>query len=198
MQTGGHSARISTDEQAMDIMEEPQAPIEEQIRRIAPQLSHEEAHAIARLFPPERSQIDTASKRRQGGEALPHVQPVSRNNNQFRHLWPRNGRVGRNRDQDVDTVNAFESTPYRVHRRRTKGWRMPPNTVSVTRPGRWGNQFTGPTAVQIYRWWITDCAAGKRLQERAKKELRGKNLACFCGLDQPCHADVLLEIANAR
>ena len=27
-------------------------------------------------------------------------------------------------------------------------------------------------------------------------ELRGKNLACWCPLDQPCHADVLLEIAN--
>ena len=27
-------------------------------------------------------------------------------------------------------------------------------------------------------------------------ELRGKNLACFCSLDKPCHADVLLELAN--
>jgi hypothetical protein len=27
-------------------------------------------------------------------------------------------------------------------------------------------------------------------------ELRGKDLACWCPLDQPCHADVLLEIAN--
>ena len=26
--------------------------------------------------------------------------------------------------------------------------------------------------------------------------LRGKNLACWCPLDQPCHADVLLELAN--
>lgn len=26
--------------------------------------------------------------------------------------------------------------------------------------------------------------------------LRGKNLACWCALDQPCHADVLLEMAN--
>jgi hypothetical protein len=30
-----------------------------------------------------------------------------------------------------------------------------------------------------------------------KEALRGKNLACFCALDQPCHADVLLEIANS-
>jgi hypothetical protein len=26
-------------------------------------------------------------------------------------------------------------------------------------------------------------------------ELRGKDLACWCPLDQPCHADVLLELA---
>lgn len=32
--------------------------------------------------------------------------------------------------------------------------------------------------------------------EWARLVLRGKNLACFCALDQPCHADVLLEIAN--
>lgn len=29
------------------------------------------------------------------------------------------------------------------------------------------------------------------------RELRGKNLACWCALDAPCHADVLLELANA-
>lgn len=31
----------------------------------------------------------------------------------------------------------------------------------------------------------------------ALPKLRGKNLACWCPLDQPCHADVLLELANA-
>jgi len=30
------------------------------------------------------------------------------------------------------------------------------------------------------------------------RELRGKNLACWCGIGQACHADVLLEIANAE
>ena len=35
----------------------------------------------------------------------------------------------------------------------------------------------------------------RRILERVG-ELRGKNLACFCSLDQPCHADVLLELAN--
>jgi hypothetical protein len=33
--------------------------------------------------------------------------------------------------------------------------------------------------------------------DEIKKELRGKNLACWCALSSPCHADILLEIANA-
>src|SRR5690348_9825927 len=33
-------------------------------------------------------------------------------------------------------------------------------------------------------------------RQKCRDELRGKNLACFCALDQPCHADVLLELAN--
>ena len=40
----------------------------------------------------------------------------------------------------------------------------------------------------------------KRWREKVKRaipNLRGKDLACFCPLDQPCHADVLLELANA-
>jgi hypothetical protein len=28
--------------------------------------------------------------------------------------------------------------------------------------------------------------------------LRGKNLACWCKLGEPCHADVLLELANGK
>lgn len=32
--------------------------------------------------------------------------------------------------------------------------------------------------------------------ELARFELRGKNLMCFCPLDQPCHADILLELVN--
>jgi hypothetical protein len=32
--------------------------------------------------------------------------------------------------------------------------------------------------------------------EDARRELRGRDLACYCPLDEPCHADVLLEVAN--
>jgi hypothetical protein len=31
-----------------------------------------------------------------------------------------------------------------------------------------------------------------------RRELRGRDLACWCPLDQPCHADVLLEIVNSE
>jgi hypothetical protein len=34
--------------------------------------------------------------------------------------------------------------------------------------------------------------------EDARRELKGRDLACWCSLDGPCHADVLIEIANSR
>lgn len=34
--------------------------------------------------------------------------------------------------------------------------------------------------------------------DEIRSELAGRNLACWCPLDQPCHADVLLRIANAE
>jgi hypothetical protein len=45
-----------------------------------------------------------------------------------------------------------------------------------------------------------DKYSGQSRVERAKElleKLRGKDLACWCSLDKPCHADVLLELANA-
>ncbi|EUA64977.1 hypothetical protein I542_5155 [Mycobacteroides abscessus 1948] len=38
---------------------------------------------------------------------------------------------------------------------------------------------------------------GESVFDTIRRELRGHDLACWCPLDQPCHADVLLEIANA-
>lgn len=94
--------------------------------------------------------------------------------------------------------------PIRIQRRRTKGFRLPPNTICVTRPSKWGNPFRvghlsefgdvpdAETAVAFYRAWID-----KGLQRiEIVRELRGKNLACFCVIGKPCHADVLLELAN--
>ena len=98
--------------------------------------------------------------------------------------------------------------PTRVQRKRTKGWRMPPNTVYVGRPTKWGNPFRAGyenimlpgrlVADKRHAWRLFQAHAplSPKLVLSAKAELRGKNLACYCQLDQPCHADVLLEIAN--
>jgi hypothetical protein len=64
-------------------------------------------------------------------------------------------------------------------------------------PYHW--KSTSPTLRRdLYRDWITknDSHAAQRAREKLPR-LRGRNLACTCPLDQPCHADVLLELANA-
>ena len=93
----------------------------------------------------------------------------------------------------------------RVQRKRTKGWRMPENTVYVGRPTLYGNPFR--TAQEFRQWWETrgrgpvlyadrmEMLMGAMFQTEPHP-LRGKNLACWCPLDQPCHADILLELAN--
>lgn len=97
--------------------------------------------------------------------------------------------------------------PHRVQMKRVKGWRMPENTVKVDRSTKWGNPFvvskynTHEKAVAQFKRAIADYpATGLWLDfnpERELRQLRGKNLACWCPLDQPCHADILLEMANA-
>ncbi|MDE1854586.1 MAG: DUF4326 domain-containing protein [Thaumarchaeota archaeon] len=93
------------------------------------------------------------------------------------------------------------TNPVRVQRRRTKGWKMPPNTVYVGRPTIWGNPWkfneNRDTILKEYRRWLLS-EGGISFWHRSHSisELRGKNLACWCPLDQPCHADILLELAN--
>lgn len=95
--------------------------------------------------------------------------------------------------------------PHRVQRKRERGWTMPPNTVYVGRPTKWGNPYRVSEnmlrieAVQAFRRWIESCNSLSTIDAaRIKSELRGKNLACWCDLNEPCHADVLLDIANER
>jgi hypothetical protein len=98
--------------------------------------------------------------------------------------------------------------PQRIQLSRAKGWRMPENTVKVARPSPWGNPFVigspgvpdAATAKAKHREWLLGCIAedhpGRVHTLAALEELRGKDVACWCGLDQPCHGDNLLEIAN--
>ena len=110
--------------------------------------------------------------------------------------------------------------PQRIQLCRTKGWRKPEGAVVVSRPSKWGNPFTGPGAAELFRellltgsvqdtasipdyfipWrsgWRTRLWAYKQYIRGMLPEIRGKDLCCWCPLDKPCHADVLLELANA-
>lgn len=122
--------------------------------------------------------------------------------------------------------------PKRIQRKRTKGWRMPPNTVYVGRPTVYGNPFriglhgTHEECVALYKRYLSGEITAEDTEwrnslydvingyspytgkilfwARLLEPLRGKNLACWCplidddGNSVPCHADVLLELANAR
>jgi hypothetical protein len=51
-------------------------------------------------------------------------------------------------------------------------------------------------AVQLYREWLDQNVVREALREIIQRELRGHDLACSCPLGGPCHADVLLDVAN--
>lgn len=98
-------------------------------------------------------------------------------------------------------------TPQRIQRKRTKGWRMPEGAVYVGRGSKWGNPYyVGPGLTpQGAAWRYRDCLFGDLpwpasrpmpTLDEIRSELRGKNLACWCPENQPCHGDVLLELAN--
>jgi len=105
--------------------------------------------------------------------------------------------------------------PKRIQLKRTKGWKKPAGAVVVCRPGAFGNPFTvsaaeeaGYTrrgAVSAFEDWLagnpwacgSDLFEAKRLAILSRLyELRGRDLACWCPLDAPCHADVLIDLAN--
>jgi len=75
---------------------------------------------------------------------------------------------------------------------------MPSNTVYVGRPTRWGN----PYKVGMYNLQLSDILRMYEVYLRELlvadphflDELKGKDLACWCRLDKPCHADVILKI----
>lgn len=86
------------------------------------------------------------------------------------------------------------STPKVVHLKHE------PYDVRIDRQSPWGNPFrigkdgTRAEVIEKYTDWI--CAKEQRpLLRRARQELAGKVLGCWCS-PEPCHGDVLLELAN--
>lgn len=117
---------------------------------------------------------------------------------------------------------TYQAHPLRIQLSRKKGYRKPEGAVVVSRPSKWGNPFAvkacieagfaatideaRQVCVEAFRDWLrgNGWAAGASPnweRDRAKMlseldELRGKQLACWCPLDKPCHADILCELAN--
>lgn len=93
-------------------------------------------------------------------------------------------------------------SPKRVQRKRTRGFRLAPETKCVTRETMFGNPFcvgqvwegkpiTAEISVRLFNLWMTDAFKAK-----ARHYLRGWNLACYCDIGAPCHGDSLLKVAN--
>lgn len=89
--------------------------------------------------------------------------------------------------------------PQRIQLRRTKGWRKPAGTIPVGRGTRYGNPFPVQTygredALRLFHHFLDRDEAA---EYRARiPDLAGHDLACWCGPDEACHADTLLERAN--
>jgi hypothetical protein len=115
--------------------------------------------------------------------------------------------------------------PTRIQRKRQRGYDMQRDSmernglmaVNVCRPGPWGNPFivgkhgTAARCVELYENLLAgllcisidhECVEAQvrsvKYAMEHIRELRGKNLACWCPEGKPCHADVLLDLANAK
>lgn len=116
--------------------------------------------------------------------------------------------------------------PKRIQLSRKKGYRKPDGAIVVSRPSRFGNpwsikkaresglfkpEYCAQVVVDEYEAWLTKSISPNsehlgrwhELEEQRQwildhlHELRGHDLACWCKPGEPCHADILLELANA-
>jgi hypothetical protein len=106
-------------------------------------------------------------------------------------------------NMDGSDAAPGDEMPRRIQLSRKRGWRKPPNTISVARPSIWGNPFKATEdypverAIADYEKWLHTDPKGLKILCAAKAELPGKNLACWCKIESPCHADVLLRAMNS-
>jgi len=76
---------------------------------------------------------------------------------------------------------------------------IPDDSIFIGRPSKWGNPFSlihhsREECIEKYKEWLD---SRPDLKKDAKKELKGKDLVCFCS-PLKCHGDILLEIANHK
>lgn len=118
----------------------------------------------------------------------------------------------------------YRAHPRRIQRKRTKGWKSPVDAVSMSRPGPWGNPFRVEVCLEVgyaetvddarlvcvnafedwlrlgdlSEWWCpTDELIRRWFWMRSNLWMLGTRAGmCWCPLDRPCHADVLLRASD--
>jgi Domain of unknown function (DUF4326) len=108
-------------------------------------------------------------------------------------------------------VDHERTEPQRIQLKRTKGWRMPANTMKVDRTTIFGNLFSVESSMAAPALCVCTSFgwSGSCRRERTKRRmvlealpgLEGKTLGCWCPLPEPgevdaCHAAVLLEFVR--
>src|SRR3990167_7488225 len=86
-------------------------------------------------------------------------------------------------DSTCNNALLVVSLPMRVQRKRTKGWRMPENTIYVGRGSKWGNPYKVDyhgSREEVIAKFEQMIYANESLQIEIKNKLKGKNLACWC------------------
>lgn len=94
---------------------------------------------------------------------------------------------------------------------------MPEGAVYVGRPTKWGNPYkvgeSYADTIDGEEWYWNEISPEQALEffreaiegaypslkfsaDDIRNELSGKDLVCWCRIDQPCHADILLRLAN--
>ncbi len=83
-----------------------------------------------------------------------------------------------------------------VHNKRSGA--VPTDAVYIGRPGKWGNPFQmgrDGSCAEVVEKFSAYIGCRPELQAVIKRELRGKDLVCWCA-PAACHGDVLHRVAN--
>lgn len=114
-------------------------------------------------------------------------------------------------------TNIIGKMPTRIQRSRKIGFRLPPNTICISRGTKFGNPFTVSeygrgSAIANFKeclqyphmvyYFFEELEATvqylrfKWMSENIHLIRNADHIACFCGLDEACHGDTLIEFSN--
>ena len=89
--------------------------------------------------------------------------------------------------------------PERIQRKRTKGFRLPPGTLCITRPSRFGNPYPldihgREESLRRFEAYVHGLPP-ETLQAMLATIRQYDYLACYCATTEACHGDIWLRLA---